>query len=95
MDLLANDLQLDSKKEILLQQGSGSYPLSTKEVGIFSLRIQKLLLKKEKKPSFLVVTPRKNVKSFEAFSLRSKRLQLKNDLKLCKIQQIYKLNSAI
>ena len=33
-DLLANDLQLDSK-EIQLQQGSGSYPLSTKEVGIF------------------------------------------------------------
>ena len=61
---------------------------------VFFTANSKVVAKKRKKNSFLVVPPRKNVKSFQTFSLGSKRLQLKNDLKLCKIQEIYKLNTV-
>ena len=61
---------------------------------VFFTANSKVVAKKRKKNSFLVVPPRKNVKSFQTFSLGSKRLQLKNDLKLCKIQGIYKLNTV-
>lgn len=61
---------------------------------VFFTANSKVVATKRKKTLIFGGTARKNVKSFQTFSLGSKRLQLKNDLKLCKIQEIYKLNTV-
>ena len=64
LDLFSDGLQLDLK-EIPLQQGSWSHPLSTRETGIIFLELKSYCQKRK----LLLVAFQKKVSFFQALSL--------------------------